>query len=452
MFQLEQEITHWKDQLQLRNALPEDALQELEAHLRDEIEQLIESGLTEEEALIIGIKRLGNTHALAREFSAEFGENIWRQLVIEPDAKDGKTDSLRRWFWIAWLVLCGGTLFHLVVRLGRLSFESDELFKMALLNLGLFVLPSIFVFFAARREVLRWFWIIGLGGFAISAILVNLYPYAKPEHTRILTGIHLPIFLWLLCEVAYCGREWRTSEHRMGFIRATGEIFIYTVLILCGLGVFQAFVGFVFFIVGVDVQEFLFKYVMIYGSFAAPALASYLVIAKRSVVENFAPILARIFSPLFLIMIAGFLVVIIVTGKSISAEREYLIGFDLMLAFVIGMVVYSISARDPHERIGIHDILLWLLVFVTIVADLYALSGILARLASYGFSANRTAALGENLILLGNLSILFWCLMQYIRGRLCFEIIELWQTRYLWVYFVWAGIVAFLFPGLFGFK
>ena len=452
MFQLEQEITHWKNQLQLRNALPEDSILELEEHLRDEIAQLAESGLNEEEALIIAIKRLGNTHTIAREFSAEFGENIWRQLVIEPDVKDGKSHSLLRWLWIAWLVLCGGTLFHLVVRLGGFSFESDELYKMALLNLGLFVLPSIFVFFAARREVSRWFWIIGLGGFAISAILVYLYPYTDPEHTKLLTGIHLPIFLWILCGVAYSGRNWRTSDHRMSFIRATGEIFIYTVLIQCGLGVFQAFVGFVFFAVGVDVHEFLFKYVMIYGSFAAPALASYLVIAKRSVVENFAPILARIFSPLFLVLIVGFLLAVVVTGKSISTEREYLIGFDLMLAFVIGMVVYSISARDPHEQIGIHDILLWLLVLVTIIADLYALSGILIRLNSYGFSANRAAALGENLILLGNLGILFWCLMQFIRGKLRFEMIELWQTRYLWVYFIWAGIVAFLFPVCFGFK
>jgi hypothetical protein len=452
MFQLEKEITNWRNQLQLRNAIPEDSLRELEQHLRDEIQLLCRSGLSEEEALIVAIKRIGNTHSVAGEFSVEFGENIWRQLVLEPERSDTAASGIPNWIWMILLVACGGTLFHTARLLCGYSFGDNQAGKLLFLNLGLFAYPSIFIYFAARKRASRSIWLAGAFGFILSAVLVNLYPFTDPEHTLVLSATHLAIFLGLLCLVAYCGRSWRTSASRMSFIRASGEIFIYTVLILCGLGVFAAFVAFAFLAIGIKVDQFLTEYILIFGGFAAPAFASYLVCAKRSVVENFAPILARIFSPLFLVLLVGFLVSTVIMQKSISTDREYLIGFDLMLAFVIGMVVYSISARDPHERVGTHDFILWLLVLVTIVADLFALSGILARLGSYGLSANRVAALGENLILLGNLGILFLSLMQFIRKKLDFEIIELWQTRYLWIYFVWTGIVALIFPLCFDFK
>ncbi|MGB9343816.1 hypothetical protein, partial [Trichococcus sp.] len=60
--------------------------------------------------------------------------------------------------------------------------------------------------------------------------------------------------------------------------------------------------------------------------------------------------------------------------------------------------------------------------------------------------------LGENLLLLGNLGGLAWLYVLYFKKKCDFIKLEKWQTGYLVVYFIWTGIVAFLFPVLFGFK
>lgn len=451
MFDLEMEIQNWRNQLQLGNVLPIDSIEELEAHLRDEIDVLKDSGLSEDEALIVGIKRLGNTHTVTKAFFEEYGENVWRQLVIEPESAAKAKFHVRPLIWILFLALFGGCAFQIVRFLSGLHF--DVFIKQTfIINLSLFAMPPVFLYFAISKCLPRWIWSVLTGLFITAALLINFYPFVEPKHTFLLSSLHLPIFLWLSCLLSYCGVHWKESNARMHFIRASGEIFIYTVLILCGFGVLSLFVAFIFDFLGMNASIFLSEYLGIWAILGSPAIAVYLVNAKRSVVENFAPILAKIFSPLFLILITVFLIASLVVGKPVGAEREFLIGFDLMLAVVIGLVVYSVSARDPHLLPGFNDTILWLLILVTIIADLFALSGIFVRLHEYGLSPNKIAALGENLILLGNLGILFFSFHQFIRKRCRFEIIELWQTRYLWVYFIWTGFVGLLFPIVFGFQ
>jgi hypothetical protein len=67
-------------------------------------------------------------------------------------------------------------------------------------------------------------------------------------------------------------------------------------------------------------------------------------------------------------------------------------------------------------------------------------------------SPNRVAALGENLVLLANLTWSAWLYLGFIRGHLPFATLERWQTRYLPVYSLWAAIVVIVFPPLFGFR
>ena len=75
----------------------------------------------------------------------------------------------------------------------------------------------------------------------------------------------------------------------------------------------------------------------------------------------------------------------------------------------------------------------------------------MARITEFGFSPNRVAVLGMNLILLVNLA---WSAVLYIRflsGRGSFTVLERWQTDYLPAYAVWAAIVVIVFPPLFGY-
>lgn len=84
--------------------------------------------------------------------------------------------------------------------------------------------------------------------------------------------------------------------------------------------------------------------------------------------------------------------------------------------------------------------------------DGVALSGTISRLADYGVSANKLAALGANVLLLLNLALLTVGYVRFLLKRLAYQAIVQWQMRYLPVYAVWAALVVITFPPFFGFK
>jgi hypothetical protein len=181
-------------------------------------------------------------------------------------------------------------------------------------------------------------------------------------------------------------------------------------------------------------------------------IAAWLVEAKQSVVENMAPVLTLLFTPLFTLLLLGFLATMAWTGSAIDVRRELLIGFDLLLVLVVGLVLYSISARDPLRGPGLFDGLQLGLVVAALLVDALALWAIAARISEFGLSPNKVAALGENLILLANLGGSAVLYGRFLAGRAGFGALERWQTAFLPVYALWAWVVVVLFPPAFGFR
>lgn len=129
-----------------------------------------------------------------------------------------------------------------------------------------------------------------------------------------------------------------------------------------------------------------------------------------------------------------------------------MIGFDLLLVVVLGIVLYTISARSLFEKHTIFDYLNTALIAVAIIVDCVALSAIVFRVAEFGITANKIAALGENILLLVNLAALLVLYIRYFLSKIKFTLIETFQTRYLTVYAIWFAIVSIVFPVLFHFK
>jgi hypothetical protein len=148
-------------------------------------------------------------------------------------------------------------------------------------------------------------------------------------------------------------------------------------------------------------------------------------------------------------MLVAFLVAMLVSGRGIDLKREMLIGFDLLLVVVLGLVLYSMSARDPQSPPGVFDGLQVLLVVAALLADAVALWAIGARISEFGFSPNRVAALGENVLLLINLAGSAVLYGRFLLGRGTFASLERWQTGYLPVYAAWGAFVVIGFPLLF---
>ena len=93
-----------------------------------------------------------------------------------------------------------------------------------------------------------------------------------------------------------------------------------------------------------------------------------------------------------------------------------------------------------------------MLVVSALLADALALWAIGARISEFGFTPNRMAALGENVILLVNLAWSAVLYVRFLRGRGPFAALERWQTAYLPVYALWAAIVVIVFPPAFGYS
>ena len=237
----------------------------------------------------------------------------------------------------------------------------------------------------------------------------------------------------------------------MDFVRFSGELFIYYVLMALGGGVLMAFMAMIFRAIGVDIEPLFQSWLLPCGVVGAVLVGSWLVEAKQSVIENMAPVLARLFSPLFAVALLVFLGTVLFTGRGVDVDRNVLIGFDLLLVMVLGLLLYSVSARDPSAPPGAYDIVQVVLVIAALLVDAVALWAIAARITEFGFTPNRVAALGENLLLLVNLAWSAVLYIQFLRRRGSFAEIEKWQTNYLPVYAAWAAIVVIVFPPLFSF-
>ena len=100
---------------------------------------------------------------------------------------------------------------------------------------------------------------------------------------------------------------------------------------------------------------------------------------------------------------------------------------------------------------GLFDSLQFALVVSALIIDVMVLLAITGRITEWGFTPNKTAALGENVILLTNLAWSAWLFLGFLRGRMPFARLEHWQTRYIIVYAVWAWTVVLAFPLVFDF-
>jgi hypothetical protein len=422
---------------------------ELEDHLREQIASLSDAGLSTDEAFLVAVRRMGSLDALSREFAREHTERLWKQLVVSPSECDESGVTRRRDTAVAFgLAVVAALLVKLPTFFG-FGFETHLGFYGR--NLGFFALPLLAGYFVWKRRLdlqsCRWLVL----AFLAAAVLANLYPLSPGGSTEALTALHMPIILLLLVGVAYSGGRWREVGGRMDFIRFSGELFIYYVLIGLGGGVLFAFILTLFQAIGIDAEPYFETWLLPCGAAGGVLVAAWLVEAKQSVIENMAPVLTRLFTPLFAAVLLAFLGTLLWTGQAIDIEREVLIAFDLLLVLVLGLLLYSVSARDARQPPGVFDVVQVVLVVSALLADAVALWAIAARITEFGLSPNRVAALGLNLILLINLIWSAVLSLRFLRGRGSFAALERWQTDYLPVYAVWAAAVVILFPLLFGY-
>lgn len=448
---LEAQIAQWREYVRRRRAIQGPDVEELEDHLRGEVAALTESGLLDDEAFLVAVKRMGSLDALSREFAREHSERLWKQLVVAPGIEDAEGRPARiELLVVLSLAVAAAAAIKLPALFGVELVGQGEAFYAR--NASLFVLPLLTIYFGWKRglRVATGVWLVL--AYVVGALFANVFPFEPGSDTEALTSLHLPIALWLAVGTAYVGGGWITSGRRMDFVRFSGELAIYYVLIALGGGVLTALTLMMFAAIGTNAAWLVQSWLIPCSAAGAVIVASWLVEAKQSVIENMAPVLTRLFTPLFTIVLLTFLATMLWTGSPIDVQREVLISFDLLLVLVVGLVLYAASARDPQAPPNLFDTLQLLLVGSALVVDAVALAAIAGRISDFGSTPNRVAALGENLILLVNLAGSAWLYARFLGRRGPFASLEQWQIAHLPVYSAWGAFVVVALPPLFHYR
>ncbi|WP_101466210.1 permease prefix domain 1-containing protein [Nocardia fluminea] len=441
--ELQAHIDQWRGYVQRHRAISVADVDEMEDHLREQISTLQTAGLSGDEAFLVAVKRMGRMDAISREFALEHSERLWKQLVLVPEEPGSGTGNRELMVVLALAVVAA-----LTVKAGFTRLSDSALG----LNLSLLVLPFLAAYFAWKRQVSASVAAVLLVPFVLTALVVNLYPFEPEGATEIIAAIHAPILLWLVVGLAYAGGDWRSGRRRMDFIRFTGEWFVYLTLLALGGGVLIGLTVGAFGTLDFDIEPVIEDWVLPFGAAGAVIVAAWLVEAKQNVVENIAPVLTRVFTPLTIVMLFALLAALATTRSMTSIDRDLLILMDLILVLVLGLLLYTISARDPLTPPGLFDRLQLVLVVTALVVDAMMLAAMLTRIAEFGSTPNKVVALGLNVVLLVNLVWSARLGLGFVRGRRTFAALERWQTDYLPVYGVWAAAVIVAVPPSFDFR
>jgi hypothetical protein len=442
--ELESQIGQWRGYVRGHRVISSADVDEMEGHLRDQVSDLSAVGLTAAEAFLVAVGRMGNLDAISREFALEHSDRLWKQLVLMPATAEPETTSSKRELSVVLTLAVGAGL---AVKAGM-----EWLPELALArNISLLVLPFLTAYFAWKRKMtVRGAAALAVP-FVVAALVLNLFPFVDNGSTEVIAAIHAPIALWFVAGLAYVGGDWRSQGRRMDFVRFTGEWVVYMALLALGGGVLIGLTVGAFASLDLDVEWVIEQWILPFGIAGAILVAAWLVEAKQDVIENIAPVLTRVFTPLTILMLLALLTAFAAARSVVGVDRDLLILMDLILVLVLGLLLYAISARDPLAPPDLFDKLQLVLVVSALAVDVLMLTAMLSRIAEFGFTPNKVTALGLNVVLLVNLVWSARLGFGFVRGRCGFGAVERWQTRYLPVYGGWAALAMIAVPPAFDF-
>ena len=155
MESLESQIAEWRAYVAGSPALNGQDVDELEDHLRHQIADLTEAGLTPDEGFLVAVKRMGDLNTVSREFAREHSGRLWKQLVLAGD--EGQAHAASGWVE-AFAFAAAAAVTIQVARLAA-DFPDEEPTWFAR-NVSLFVLPFLAAYFARGRQLDLRAWVL----------------------------------------------------------------------------------------------------------------------------------------------------------------------------------------------------------------------------------------------------------------------------------------------------
>ena len=320
-------------------------------------------------------------------------------------------------------------------------------------NVSFIVFPFLAAYFVWKLELKSWRLLAAAAGMLISVLYINLLPFNAKSDSLVLVNLHMPILVWSIVGFIFVGDSRLILEKRLGFLRFNGDLIVMgTVICIAGFIMSIVTIG-LFELISLKIGEFYFRNFGLLGLTAAPIVATYLVQVNPQLVGKVSPVVARIFTPLVLVMLVSYLIAVVYTGQNPYTNREFLLIFNLLLVGVMAIILFSVADGLHRQSKNKTEIALLLaLSVVTILVNGVALSAILFRINEWGITPNRLSVLGSNILILINLVQVAVELAKALRTSGNTEPVGRAIAWYLPVYTIWAAIVVFLFPIIFNYQ
>jgi hypothetical protein len=319
-------------------------------------------------------------------------------------------------------------------------------------NIGFIIFPFLTAYFAWKNQLSTGKIAFIAGTTLIGIIFINSLPDVQKSDTLLLSCIHLLLVLWSILGFAFVGEMRHNDEQRLSFLRYNGDLVVMTTLIVIAGAILSGITIGLFSLIGFHIEEFYFKNIVVFGLPAAPIVGTYLTQTNPQLVGKVSPVIAKIFSPLVLVMLVIYLVAMVYSGKDPYNDREFLLMFNALLIGVMAIIFFSVAEASKTTKSRMEIWVLFLLSVVTVIVNGIALSAILFRISEWGITPNRAAVLGGNVLILINLLLVTAQLFRVLSKKADLSRVGKAITFYLPIYCLWATIVTFLFPFLFGFK
>ena len=319
-------------------------------------------------------------------------------------------------------------------------------------NIGLLVFPFLSAYFAIKHRLPARSVAILVVATLACTIFMNLLPTDDRSDTLVLSCIHVIIVLWSVMGFSFTGSLVNAGEKRLAFLRFNGDLVVISALVLIAGGLLTGMTIGLFSLIGYQVEDFLIENIVVFALPAVPIAGAYLTQNNPQLVGKVSPVIARIFSPLVLVMLVVYIGAMMVSGKDPYNDRDFLLIFNALLVGVMALIFFSVAESSRANTSVAEQWILLLLSAVTIIVNGIALSAIIYRIGAYGITPNRLAVAGSNTLILLHLVLVTIKLFNATRKKGAVADAGHTIAAYLPVYAIWAVIVTFIFPLLFGFR
>lgn len=314
-------------------------------------------------------------------------------------------------------------------------------------NIGFIVFTGLIIYFSwfINKSIKKT--ITSLILLIITCIYINLSPDLDQSDTVIIVRFHTIIFLIGILTYAYTSKN--NIKTSISLIKYLSDLFIMQGILLFFGAVLSAITIGLFELIGLNITEFYIQNIALWGLSALPMVSTYIISTNQNLVSKISPLIAKIFSPLVLLMLSIYLFTILYIGKDPYRDREFLFIFNIVIAGVLCLIFFSVN---ESEKSKFSNWVLFLLSSITIILTVIALSAIIYRINEWGFTANRTTLLGSNILMLINLILVNIKLFKSLNMKNSEdEMVTKMIIDYLPVYYIWALIVMIFFPLIFGY-